>query len=77
MGRAVHSRKRAIQPRHQHAERYGTRPDPKQPTAAKPGSKEKILVVARRFARAVNLWHRMDARLDDEGRLRMRNRELP
>lgn len=40
-------------------------PEPKEPTAAKPGSKEKIAVLADRFDRGESLWHEDDLILRD------------
>jgi hypothetical protein len=34
--------------------------DPKSPTAAKPGSEEKVLMLAARYAAGVPLWHNED-----------------
>lgn len=34
--------------------------DPKEPTAAKPGSEEKVLILAARYAAGVPLWHDHD-----------------
>lgn len=40
-------------------------PGPKEPTSAKPGSKEKIAVLAGRFDRGESLWHEDDLILRD------------
>jgi len=34
--------------------------DPKEPTIAKPGSEEKVLILAARYAAGVPLWHDSD-----------------
>jgi hypothetical protein len=34
--------------------------DPKEPTVAKPGSEEKVLILAARYAAGVPLWHDSD-----------------
>jgi hypothetical protein len=34
--------------------------DPKEPTSAKPGSEEKVLILAARYAAGVPLWHDSD-----------------
>lgn len=34
--------------------------DPKEPTGAKPGSEEKVLILAARYAAGVPLWHDHD-----------------
>jgi hypothetical protein len=43
------------------ADSYGPRPLPAQPTAAAPGSAEKIRVLEERAARGEQLWHPQDA----------------
>ncbi len=37
----------------------------RRPTSALPGSRDKVRVLARRFARGNALWHVLDARRDD------------
>ncbi|MER3416877.1 MAG: hypothetical protein C4297_11790 [Gemmataceae bacterium] len=40
-------------------------PLPEKPTRARPGSRAKIRVLAKRAARGVQLWHPLDVRLED------------
>jgi hypothetical protein len=45
---------------------YGQFPLPPAPTRARPGSSEKVQVLHRRAFLRCQLWHPLDARLDDE-----------
>lgn len=46
--------------------------DPKEPTLAKPGSEEKVLILAARYAAGVPLWHNSDCYEHGPGELSLR-----
>lgn len=46
--------------------------DPKEPTLAKPGSEEKVLILAARYAAGVPLWHLSDCYEHGPGELSLR-----
>ena len=46
--------------------------DPKEPTVAKPGSEEKVLILAARYAAGVPLWHDSDCYEHDPGEALLR-----
>jgi hypothetical protein len=47
-------------------DRYGRFPLPAEPTRARPGTSEKIRVLHRRAFLRCQLWHPLDARMDEE-----------
>ncbi len=46
--------------------------NPKEPTLAKPGSEEKVLILAARYAAGVPLWHDSDCYEHGPGELSLR-----
>lgn len=51
-------------PRRNGDDTYATRPAPKSPTTARPGTAEKVAVFESRYAAMTSLWHPQDAPID-------------